>query len=52
MGRGGVIALGCSVGPGVTAFATLAWSGPVTLAAIIAGALIGLRQLIGGYQPE
>lgn len=52
MGIGGVIALGCSVGQGVTAFATLAWSGPVTLAAIIAGALIGLRQLIGGYQPE
>ncbi|MEZ5797039.1 MAG: YeeE/YedE family protein [Paracoccaceae bacterium] len=52
MGIGGVVALGCSVGQGVTAFATLAWSGPVTLAAIAAGALVGLRQLIGGYQPE
>jgi hypothetical protein len=52
MGVGGVVALGCSVGQGVTGFATLAWSGPVTLAAIVAGALIGLRQLIGGHQPS
>ncbi len=52
MGIGGVIAMGCSVGQGVTGFATLAWSGPVTLAAIGAGALLGLRQLIGGFQPE
>lgn len=47
MGIGGVIALGCSVGQGVSAFATLAWSAPVTLAAISAGALFGLRGLIG-----
>jgi uncharacterized membrane protein YedE/YeeE len=52
MGVGGVVALGCSVGQGVSAFATLSWSGPVTLAAIALGAVIGLRQLIGGYQPE
>lgn len=52
MGIGGVVAMGCSVGQGVTAFATLAWSGPVTLAAIVAGAVMGLRQLIGGFQPE
>lgn len=52
MGIGGVIAIGCSVGQGVTAFATLAWSGPVTLAAIFLGAVVGLRQLIGGFQPE
>ena len=52
MGIGGVIAMGCSVGQGVTAFATLAWSAPVTLAAIGVGAWLGLRQLIGGYQPE
>ncbi|MEZ5752735.1 MAG: YeeE/YedE family protein [Paracoccaceae bacterium] len=47
MGIGGVIALGCSVGQGVSAFATLAWSAPVTLAAIAAGAIFGLRRLIG-----
>lgn len=52
MGIGGVIALGCSVGQGVTGFATLAWSGPVTLAAIGVGAVLGLRRLIGGYQPQ
>ncbi|MCV2868758.1 YeeE/YedE family protein [Defluviimonas sp. WL0002] len=52
MGIGGVVALGCSVGQGVTAIAALAWSGPVTLAAISLGAWLGLRQLIGGYQPE
>lgn len=52
MGIGGVIAIGCSVGQGVTAFATLAWSGPVTLAAIAAGAVLGLRHLIGGFEPE
>lgn len=51
MGMGGVVAMGCSVGQGVTGFATLAWSGPVTLAAIAVGALVGLRRLIGGFQP-
>ncbi len=52
MGVGGVIALGCSIGQGVSAFATLAWSGPVTLAAIGVGAAVGLSRLIGGFQPE
>lgn len=50
MGIGGVLALGCSVGQGVSAIATLAWSGPVTLAAIVVGALFGLRQLIGASE--
>ena len=40
------------VGQGVSAFATLAWSGPVTLAAIAAGALAGLRGLIGAAEAE
>lgn len=52
MGVGGVVAVGCSIGQGVTGFATLAWSGPVTLAAIVVGAAVGLRQLIHGFQPE
>jgi uncharacterized membrane protein YedE/YeeE len=52
MGIGGVIAMGCSVGQGVTGFAALAWSGPVTLAAIGIGAVMGLRRLIEGYQPD
>ena len=50
MGVGGVIAMGCSVGQGLTGFATLAWSGPVTLVAIFCGSAIGLRQLIRGFQ--
>jgi len=52
MGIGGVTALGCSVGQGLSAFSTLAYSGPVTLAAIAAGGLFGLRQLIHGFEPD
>jgi uncharacterized membrane protein YedE/YeeE len=52
MGIGGVVAMGCSVGQGLTGFATLAWSGPVTLASIVLGAAVGLRQLIRGFQTE
>ena len=52
MGVGGVVAMGCSVGQGITATATLAWSGPVTLAAIGLGAVAGLRRLIGGFEPD
>ena len=52
MGVGGIVAMGCSVGQGLTGFATLAYSAPVTLAAIYFGALYGLRRLIQGYQPD
>lgn len=48
MGVGGVISFGCSVGQGLSAFSALAWSAPVTLAAIFIGATFGLRQLIEG----
>ncbi|MEL6998307.1 MAG: YeeE/YedE family protein [Pseudomonadota bacterium] len=51
MGIGGVLALGCSVGQGMTAFSTLAYSAPVVLASIVAGAAFGLRQLIRGFEP-
>ncbi|PYG27062.1 YeeE/YedE family protein [Pelagimonas varians] len=51
MGLGAVLALGCSVGQGLSAFSVLALSAPVTFAAIFAGAAIGLRQLIVGFQP-
>ncbi|WP_116598092.1 YeeE/YedE family protein [Primorskyibacter marinus] len=51
MGAGAVIALGCTVGQGITAFSVLAISAPVTFAAIFAGAAFGLRQLIEGFQP-
>lgn len=48
MGVGGVVALGCSIGQGLTAFSTLAWSAPVVAASIFAGAALGLRHLIEG----
>jgi hypothetical protein len=51
MGFGGVIALGCSVGQGVTAFSTLAYSGPVTLLAIVIGCIFAIRQLLAGFEP-
>lgn len=50
MGVGGVLAMGCSIGQGVSAVATLTWSGPVTLAAIVVGASLGLRQLIESFE--
>lgn len=52
MGVGGIIAIGCSIGQGVSAFSTLAFSAPVTLAAIVAGAVLGIRQLLAGFAPE
>ncbi|MCC5991922.1 MAG: YeeE/YedE family protein [Rhodobacteraceae bacterium] len=50
MGVGGVVAIGCSVGQGATAMATLAYSAPVVAISIIAGALLGLRQLLRGFE--
>ncbi|MGV6840651.1 MAG: YeeE/YedE family protein [Planktomarina sp.] len=49
MGPGAVLALGCSVGQGISAFTTLAFSAPVAMAAIFIGAAFGLRQLIAGF---
>ena len=52
MGIGAVVALGCSVGQGMSAFSVLAISAPLTLGAIVAGAYIGLRQLIEGFSRD
>ena len=52
MGIGAVVAVGCSVGQGLSAFSVLAYSAPVTLLSIMAGAAIGLRQLILGFAPS
>lgn len=49
MGVGAVLALGCTVGQGLSAFSVLAFSAPVTFLAIFAGAALGLRQLIEGF---
>lgn len=51
MGCGAVVAAGCSVGQGLSAFSLLALSGPVTLASIWVGAALGLRHLIEGFAP-
>ena len=51
MGAGAVLAMGCTIGQGITAMSLLAFSAPVTLLAIFAGAALGLRQLIVGFQP-
>jgi len=51
MGVGAVIAMGCSVGQGISAFSLLAYSAPITFLAIYAGARLGLRQLIEGFAP-
>ncbi|SET30547.1 YeeE/YedE family protein [Oceanicella actignis] len=49
MGAGGVTALGCSVGQGLSAFSTLATSAPAATLAMAAGAALGLRQLVRGF---
>jgi uncharacterized membrane protein YedE/YeeE len=51
MGVGAVVAVGCSMGQGLSAFSVLAFSAPVTFVAIFAGAAFGLRQLIVGFSP-
>jgi uncharacterized membrane protein YedE/YeeE len=50
MGAGAVIAMGCTVGQGLSAFSVLSISAPVTFLAIFAGAALGLRQLIVGFR--
>ena len=49
MGPGAILAVGCSVGQGISAFSVLAFSAPVTFLAIFAGAALGLKQLITGF---
>jgi len=49
MGPGAILAVGCSVGQGISAFSTLAYSAPVAFIAIYFGASFGLRSLIVGF---
>jgi hypothetical protein len=51
MGVGAILAVGCSVGQGISAFSVLAYSAPVPFVAIFLGAAIGLKQLITGFAP-
>lgn len=48
MGFGGVAAMGCTIGQGVTGMSTLSLSAPLTLGAIFVGAFFGLKYLIEG----
>jgi uncharacterized membrane protein YedE/YeeE len=45
MGIGGVIALGCTIGQGITGISTLALGSIITICAIILGGIFGLRYL-------
>ncbi len=49
MGPGAILAVGCSVGQGISAFSVLAFSAPVAFVAIFVGAAFGLKQLITGF---
>ena len=51
MGAGAILAVGCSVGQGISAFSLLAFSAPVVSLSIFLGAAFGLRQLIVGHLP-
>ena len=52
MGFGGVSALGCTVGQGITGMATLSASAPLALLSIIAGAVFGVNYLLTGRFSE
>lgn len=51
MGSGATLALGCSVGQGLSAFALLTLSAPLATLSMAAGAALGLRVLIMGWRP-
>jgi len=52
MGAGGIIALGCTVGQGISGISTLSMSPPIALASIFIGASFGLRWLMTGSALE
>jgi uncharacterized membrane protein YedE/YeeE len=43
MGVGGIVAMGCTIGHGITGVSTLSLGSFIALAAMVAGALLGLR---------
>ena len=47
MGIGGVLALGCTIGQGISAFSVLALSAPLAFASMLLGARVGLAWLLG-----
>lgn len=51
MGPGAILAVGCSVGQGLSAFSVLSFSAPIAFISIFVGASLGLKQLIEGFVP-
>lgn len=51
MGSGGVLAMGCTIGQGLTGVSTLAPLSPLVLLAILAGGVLGLKRLEEGSLP-
>ena len=49
MGVGAVVAFGCTIGQGISAFSVLAYSAPLVFISIFIGASFGLKQLIEGF---
>ena len=48
MGTGGVFAMGCTIGQGVSAMSVMALSAPIVFASILLGARLGLAYLLEG----
>jgi len=49
MGFGAILAMGCTVGQGISAFSLLTLNAPLVFIGIFSGAALGLRQLITGF---
>ncbi|WP_298969545.1 YeeE/YedE family protein [uncultured Roseobacter sp.] len=49
MGFGAILAMGCTIGQGISAFSLLTLNAPIVFVSIFAGAALGLRQLITGF---
>ncbi|TYB87191.1 YeeE/YedE family protein [Oceaniovalibus sp. ACAM 378] len=48
MGFGAILAMGCTIGQGISAFSLLTINAPIVFVSIFTGAALGLRQLIAG----
>ena len=48
MGIGGILALGCTIGQGITGISTLALGSLIALISIVAGAVLGAKYLMTG----
>jgi uncharacterized protein len=50
MGVGGVLALGCSIGQGISGLSTLALGSILATASIVAGTVLGLKWMQANEQ--